>query len=63
MQKKFLLGVLVGCLLTYGVMSTINAYDALNKRVSYIEGYLGQLDKMLRGASTNVVGSSARRAA
>jgi hypothetical protein len=51
-MKLFLLGTLTGCLIasaTYGVRDFVADYHQTKLRVSYIEGYLGQLDTMMRG--------------
>jgi hypothetical protein len=50
-MRKNLLCVLLGVLLATGafaVRAAIAEYQQLETRVSYIEGYLGMLDQMLR---------------
>lgn len=46
--RDFLLGVLVGALLAVTTFEIVSAYDRMNMRVTYIEGYLAQLDRALR---------------
>lgn len=48
-RKAFLAGVLAGTLATIGVVTVVQAYSRVNTRLSFIEGYLGQLDRVLRG--------------
>jgi len=47
-MKKFLLGVLVGASLMGCVHVGLNLYEDLHTRVSRVEGYIRQLDLMLR---------------
>ena len=63
-MRKFLLGVLLGVLVATATYKAIDAYADLNNRVSFIEGYLQQLDKMMRQQSNaDVMPSDSRRAA
>jgi len=63
-MRKFLLGMLVGVMVATATYKAIDAYSALNQRVSYIEGYLRQLDQMMRQQSNaDVMPADSRRAA
>jgi hypothetical protein len=57
MRTRFLLGVLVGVLLTVSTLAARDTYNyihALENRVRYIEGYLGVLDQFLKSGGLTI---------
>lgn len=59
-MRKFLYGVLVGATIMAGVHIGLGLYSDLNRRVGAIEGYLQQLDRMIRQGSNDVAPATDR---
>lgn len=47
-RTSFLAGMLIGAVLLSAVWIGVDLYTDLNERLSMVEGYLRQLDAMLR---------------
>lgn len=63
LNRKFLIGVLVGVLLATGIYSAVDRYRDLNTRLGFVEGYIRQLDHMIREQSSYVPQHDSSRAA
>lgn len=63
MNRKFLYGIIVGMGIMFVLLSSLSLYEDLNRRLGHVEGYIQQLDQMIRGQQSHVVRSSDSRAA
>jgi hypothetical protein len=59
-MRKFLYGVLVGATIMGGVHVALDLYSDLNRRLGAVEGYLQQLDRIMRQGSNDVAPAADR---
>lgn len=57
-NRKFLVGLLCGMILMFGLMTAVASYQSMSARLGFVEGYIRQLDRMLREQSQQVAPSS-----